>query len=105
MLMYGRNQHNIVITLQLNIYIYILLKSVSDGYFLLLMCMHAQLLRSFLILCHHMDYNLQAPLCPPGSPGKTTGVGCHALLQGISPTQGSNLQLLPPALQPGAITH
>ena len=33
---------------------------------------------------------------PPGSsvrgdsPGKNTGVGCHALLQGIFPTQGSN---------------
>ena len=33
---------------------------------------------------------------PPGSsvhgdsPGKDTGVGCHALLQGIFPTQGSN---------------
>ena len=24
------------------------------------------------------------------SPGKNTGVGCHALLQGIFPTQGSN---------------
>ena len=24
------------------------------------------------------------------SPGKNTGVGCHALLQGIVPTQGSN---------------
>ena len=37
---------------------------------------------------------------PPGSsvhgdcPGKNTGVGCPALLQGISPTQGSNLGLL-----------
>ena len=37
---------------------------------------------------------------PPGSsvhgdsPGKNTGVGCHALLQGIFPTQGSNLGLL-----------
>ena len=29
-----------------------------------------------------------------GSPGKDTGVGCHALLQGIFPTQGSNLRLL-----------
>ena len=29
-----------------------------------------------------------------GSPGKKTGVGCHALLQGIFPTQGSNLGLL-----------
>ena len=30
-------------------------------------------------------------LCPWESPGKNTGVGCHALLQGIFPTQGSNL--------------
>ena len=30
-------------------------------------------------------------LLPPGdSPGKSTGVGCHFLLQGIFPTQGSN---------------
>ena len=28
--------------------------------------------------------------CPWDSPGKDTGVGCHALLQGIFPTQGSN---------------
>ena len=28
------------------------------------------------------------------SPGKNTGVGCHFLLQGICPTQGSNLCLL-----------
>ena len=34
-------------------------------------------------------------LCPWDSPGKNTGVGCHSLLQGIFPTQGSN----PPALQ------
>ena len=27
------------------------------------------------------------------SPGKNTGVGCHALLQGIFPNQGSNLGL------------
>ena len=27
------------------------------------------------------------------SPGKSTGVGCHALLQGIFPTQGLNLGL------------
>ena len=30
------------------------------------------------------------PLCPWDSPDKNTGVGCHALLQGISPTQGLN---------------
>ena len=33
-------------------------------------------------------------LCPWSSPGKNTGVGCHALLQGIFPTQGSNPGLL-----------
>ena len=40
---------------------------------------------------------------PPGSsvhgeyclrPGKNTKVGCHALFQGVFPTQGSNLHLL-----------
>ena len=45
-------------------------------------------------LCDPMDYS------PPGfsvhgdSPGKNTGVGCHALLQGIFLTQGSNSGLL-----------
>ena len=33
-------------------------------------------------------------LCPWGSPGKNTGVGCHFLLQRIFLTQGSNLHLL-----------
>ena len=33
-------------------------------------------------------------LCPWDSPGKNTGVGCHSLLQGIFPTQGSNTHLL-----------
>ena len=35
-----------------------------------------------------------SPLYPWGSPGKNTEVGCHALLRGIFPTQGSNLHLL-----------
>ena len=35
-------------------------------------------------------------LCPRNSPGKHTSVGCHFLLQGILPTQGSNLGLLHP---------
>ena len=34
------------------------------------------------------------PLCPWDSPGKNTGVGCHALLQRIFPTQGLNWCLL-----------
>ena len=33
-------------------------------------------------------------LCPWDFPGKDTGVVCHVLLQGIFPTQGSNLGLL-----------
>ena len=37
-------------------------------------------------------------LHPWDSPGKNTGVGCHSLLQGIFPTQGSNLRLMSPAL-------
>ena len=48
-----------------------------------------------------MDYGL---LCPQDSPGETTGVDCHALLQGnllnagIEPTSGS------PALAGGFFT-
>ena len=33
-------------------------------------------------------------LCPWDFPGKNTGVSCHFLLQGMFPTQGSNLSLL-----------
>ena len=36
----------------------------------------------------------QAPVST-GFVGRNTGVGCHALLQVIFPTQGSNLHLLP----------
>ena len=41
-------------------------------------------------------YGLQAArlLSPWDSPGKNTGVGCHVLLLGIFPTQGSNPHLL-----------
>jgi len=41
-------------------------------------------------------YGLQPTgfLCPWDSPGKNTGVGHHALLQGIFLTQGLNLHLL-----------
>ena len=41
-------------------------------------------------LCNRMDSSLyQAPLSM-GFLGKSTGVGCHFLLQGIFPTQGLN---------------
>ena len=34
------------------------------------------------------------PLCPWDPPGKNSGVGCHVLVQGIFPAQGSKLNLL-----------
>ena len=40
-----------------------------------------------LTLWESMDARL---LCPWDSPSRNTGVGCHFLLQGIFPTQGSN---------------
>ena len=33
-------------------------------------------------------------LCPWDFPGKNTGVGCHFLLQGLLPSQGSNPRVL-----------
>ena len=50
---------------------------------------HAKLLRLCLTL---RQYGLKL-LCPWDSPGKNTGVSCHALLQGIFLTQGSNPHL------------
>ena len=45
-------------------------------------------------LCDPMDCSPVGFVCPWDSPGKKTGVGCHALLQGIFLTQGLNLHLL-----------
>ena len=40
--------------------------------------------------CDPMDCSLPGHSVHGDSPGKNTGVGCHALLQGIFPTQGLN---------------
>ena len=49
--------------------------------------------QSGLTLCHPMDCSPpDSPVCGD-SPGKNTGVGCHALLRKIFPTQGSNPSL------------
>ena len=61
--------------------------------FLNLGILHAKLLQSCPILCNPMDCSLPGS-CPWGSPGKNTGVGCHALLQRIFPVQGLNPDLL-----------
>ena len=44
-------------------------------------------------LCNPRDCSLPASSVHGDSPGRNTRVGCHALLQGIFPTQGSNLGL------------
>ena len=44
-------------------------------------------------LCNTMGCSLPGSSVHGDSPGKNTRVGCHAFLQGIFPTQGSNLGL------------
>ena len=50
-----------------------------------LVCSH-----SIMSVCNPMDCSQLGSSVHGDSPGKNTGVGCHALLQGIFPTQGSN---------------
>ena len=51
------------------------------------LCLVAQ---SCLTLCNPMDCRLPGSSVHGDFPGKNTGVGCHALPQGIFPTQRSN---------------
>ena len=81
--------------LSLNLYMYI--------YYLLILSPSKELHREYVCVCWSLSHVRlsattwtaahQAP-CPWNSPGKNTGVGCHFLLQGIFPTQGSNLGLV-----------
>ena len=48
---------------------------------------------SCLTLCDRMDCSPPGSSVHGDSPGKSTGVGCHALLQRIFPTQGLNPHL------------
>ena len=50
--------------------------------------------QSCLTLCNHTDCSPPGSSVHGDSPGKDTVVGCHALLQAIFPTQGSNTGLL-----------
>ena len=54
----------------------------------------AKSLQSCLTLCDPVDCSLPGSSVHGNCPGKNTGVGCHALLQGIFLTQGSNPGLL-----------
>ena len=54
----------------------------------------AKSLQSCVTQCDPIDGSPPGFPCPWDSPGKNTGVGCHFLLQGLFPTQGSNTRLL-----------
>ena len=58
------------------------------------MCVCAKLLQSRPTLCDPMDCSLPGSSVHGNSLGKNTGVGPHALLQGIFLTKGSNPCLL-----------
>ena len=51
------------------------------------LCLVAQLCPT---LCNPTGYSLPGSSVHGDSPGENTGVGCHALLQGVFPPQGSN---------------
>ena len=57
-------------------------------------CVHAKLLQLCLSLCDPSDCSPPGSSVHGDSPGKNNGVACHALLQGIFLTQGSNPCLL-----------
>ena len=57
----------------------------------ILLCLLAQ---SCLTLCDPKECSPPGSSIHGDSPGKNTGVGCHALFQGIFPTQGWNSGLL-----------
>ena len=83
--LYSLNSYVLVSTL--------LFKNIGVAVFLtpLLVCLVAQ---SRPTLCNPMDCSPPGSAIHGDSPGKYTGVGCHALLQGIFPMQGSNPGLL-----------
>ena len=72
------------------------LRSLHSGFSLLQRCVSSSLSESRSVASDSVrPHGLQPTRlpCPWASPGKNTGVGCHALLQRIFPTQGSNLGL------------
>ena len=75
--------------------------TISHGFFYLKICIRDRSIFVHLHVASVMSDFLRPHwlqtarlLCPRDSPGKNTGVGYHALLQGIFLTQGSNLNLL-----------
>ena len=67
-----------------------MLRCHSEKYSLTVLCF----LLSCVWLCDPMDCSPPGSSVHGDSPGRNTGVGCNALLQGIFPTQGLNPGLL-----------
>ena len=55
-----------------------------------MLCLVAQSCPAF---CDPMEYSPPGSSVHGDSPGKNTGMGCHALLQGVFPTEGLNAGL------------
>ena len=62
--------------------------------FTLVCCCCCLVAKLCLTICDPMDCSPPRILCPWDSSGKSTGVGCPSLFQGIFLTQGSNPHLL-----------
>ena len=71
-----------------------ILSVLSRGSHLIFTCAHTKSLQSCPALCDLVGYSLPASSVYGNSSGKNTGVGCHALLQGIFLTQGLKPGLL-----------
>ena len=58
------------------------------------LCVQSHLSHILLFVTLWNEHSSPGSSVPGDSPGRNTGVGCHALLQGIFLTQGWNLHLL-----------
>ena len=56
-------------------------------------CSVCLVIQSYSTLCDTIDYSPRGSSVHVDSPDKNTGVGCHALLQEVFPTQGLNPHL------------
>ena len=66
---------------------------------------YIEVIQLCLTLCDPMDYSLSGSSVHGIFPGKSAGVDCHFLLQGIFPTQESNLDLSHCRQTPYRLSH
>ena len=75
----------VLINLSLYIYIYIHAHTHTHTYIYILCAVLCLVTQLYPTLCNPMDCNSPGFSVHGYSPGKNTGVGCHALLQGLNP--------------------